>query len=120
MKIRFFYCFICIQLRLERITGALAALAIATAYADDENADRSLKVAKSLVTHHRAILEAWGRFCERIGLGRDTGTALLDQTKDEFREFLLQVMNDETMGEIPAPASESIEREVSTLMETWG
>lgn len=120
MKMRFFHCFICIQLRLERITGALAALAVATAYTDDDDAERSLKVAKNLVTHHRALLEAWGRFCERIGLGRDTGTALLNQLKDEFREFLLQLMNDETIGEIPAPAQEAIDREIGTLMETWG
>ncbi len=120
MKMRFFHTFLCIQMRLEKITGALAALAVVTAYIDDGSDEQSLKVAKNLVTHHRALLEAWGLFCERIGLGRDTGTALLNQLKDEFREFLLEIMNDEAIGEIPSPAPEAIEREVSTLLETWG
>jgi hypothetical protein len=119
-KQRFFGCLVMMQLRLGRLTSALAALALTAAYAEDDEADKSMDTARRVVTHHRALFEAWGRFCEQIGIDRAVGLAILNQDKSDFDVFLLDLLSEDTIGDIPDPEVELVECEVGKLMEAWG
>jgi len=119
-KYRFFGCLSMMHMRVARVTGAMGAVALALMYADEEGAGKCLEIARRATTHYQALLEAWGRFCERIGIDRAVGTELFKRDTDDFAEFVINLLSDDIVGEIDAPANEVIEREVSKLMESWG
>ena len=79
----------------------------------------SMCVAKRLITRHRALIEAWGQFCEQIGIDHAVGLATVKQDRREFDDFMLGVLSEETIGDIQASEPEVIEREGAKLMETW-
>ena len=118
-KIRFFNCSHWIQMRMSRITTALSGLAIAALYAGDEVAEKSVEAARKVIMTYHMLRAAWKQFCEQVGVDRSVGIALLDSDTDELRDFFLDALDEEAIGEISKPSAESIAREVETLMQIW-
>lgn len=118
-KVKYFDCWMLMQLRFSKITGAMAALALLAAYGDDEQTEKSMVTARELVTLYRALNVAWQRFSESVGISGEIGMTLLHIDEEEFRDFLLTMLGQAISEEMPPPTEDRIQKEYLNLISAW-
>jgi hypothetical protein len=118
-KVRYFHCWQYMQVRLNRITVALAAFALAVAYAEDEESERSLQAAKKLLNLHQTLIEAWRQFSAEAGVDEASAVTLLDLDRTKFDHFMLNLINEVIEEDILPPQQKDVLREVERLNDLW-
>jgi predicted XRE-type DNA-binding protein len=119
MKTRYFHCWQYMQGRLGRISLALAAFALVVAYAEEEESEQSLDAVKRLLALHQTLLAAWQQFSIQAGIDQKSAQTLLGLDRSEFDSFMLGLMREVIVEDIPPPRQGDILKEVESLEGWW-
>ena len=98
---------------------ALAAFALAAAYAEEEESEKSLETAKRLLGLHQTLMAAWQQFSVQAGIDQASAGKLLNLDCSVFDNFMLDLMSEVINENVQPPQRADILKEVENLQIWW-